>query len=347
MSTIADFFTVSSAPAALKTPRVTHGTTCYIYTYGCCSSCNICIPTASTGTEKWSYEMWGQGGGGASGCCCYYSPYGGGGGQYGAARQTRSTSTPLLICACACSCWCCYYNGMYGHPGQFSRICEGNFIGWTMSTSGGIEGWTCCNYLWSYPYDCNIDKAVWAAPHMTSAFSSGGGGGGGSCRFRALVPNTCNNGNADAFGNPITELARTSTQAAPTSGGSGALPGAYASVGSYYPGGGCCQCGTHTATVWNCNVTERLCFNGSCGYAAGTLGQTGLSNNNYLGIGIGGSSYAGGNAQPYHSCTQTWTWAGCIGQAPGGGGSSSGGCQGSCCYGSVGGAGLIIVSYDN
>ena len=292
--------------------------------------------------------MWGQGGGGASGCCCYYSPRGGGGGEYGAARQSRSTGSPLAVCMCACSCWCCFYNGMGGHPGQFTRICEGNYIGWTMSSSGGYCGWTCCNYLWSYPYNCNLDYAVLALPHMAAAFA-GGGGTPPSCRMQDLVPSSQNDGNAQQnLGDPQICLPIIANQAAPTSGSGGSLPGSYNSANCYFQVNvGCCQCGTHTATVYNCSVTERLYFNGSCGYANGSLGRTGLESNNYLGIGIGGASYAGGNAQPYHGCSNTWTWYGCMGNVPGGGGSSSGGCQGDCCYGSIGGAGLVIVSYDN
>lgn len=346
MSTIADFFTVSSAPSGLKTPRVTHGTTCYRYTYGCCNSCCLCIPTGN-GTQKWAYEMWGQGGGGGQNCCCYYSPRGGGGGEYGAARQSRDTGTPLAVCMCACMCWCCCYGGTCGHPGQFSRICEGNYIGWTMSTGGGYAGWGCCNYLWSYPNDCNLNYAVLAFPFMTAAF--GGGGSTPLCRMQDLVPSSQNDGNSQqSLGDPIVCLPIIATQAAPTATSSGGLPGASTSPYYYFQcAQNCCQCGTHTAAIYNCSVTERLYFNGSCGYANGSLGVAGVQGNNYLGIGIGGASYAGGNAQPYHSCSNSWTWGGCMGNVPGGGGSSSGGCAGDCCYGSIGGAGLVIVSYDN
>lgn len=345
MSTIADFFTMTSgaATAGLATPRVTHGTTCSVYTYGCCSQCCFCIPQASSPGKKWAYEMWGQGGGGASGCCCYYSPYGGGGANYGAARQDRRTDSYLGTCMCACSCWCCFYQGMNGHPGQFAMLCETQTIGWTMSSGGGTQGWTCCNYLWSYPTDCNMDRSILNLAHMKS---SGGGGGGGSCRFAGLVPTTCSSGNP-SLGEPISVLATIALQTAPAA-GSTTAPGAYSTVDCYFaPSGGCCNCGTHNNTVYNCNVTERFCRNGSCGYANAALGTSAIQSNSYLGLGIGGGSYGGANAQPYHSCSGSWTWAGCMGLTPGGGGSSSGGCAGDCCYGSVGGAGLVIVSYDN
>jgi hypothetical protein len=181
---------------------------------------------------------------------------------------------------------------------------------------------------------------------MPTAFG-GGGGAQASCRFKNLVPSTQNDGSAcQGLGNPIVCLPIIANQASPTL-TSGSLPGSYTSIGNYFDAGGCCQCGTHSQAIWNCEVNERICYNGSCGYAAGSMGQSNVQSNNYLGIGIGGAGYSGANAQPYHSCSATWTWAGCMGNVPGGGGSSGGGCQGSCCYGSVGGAGLVIVSYDN
>jgi hypothetical protein len=188
--------------------------------------------------------------------------------------------------------------------------------------------------------------AVLALPFMTSAF--GGGSANPSCRFKNLVGSQYNNGNAcGTLADPYACIPVVAAQAAPTTSSGAALPGSYSDVGSYFGGGGCCQCGTHTGTIWNCSVNERFCFNGSCGYAAGSLGQSGVNSNNYLGIGIGGAAYAGGNAQLYHSCTGAWTWSGCMGNVPGGGGSSSGGCAGDCCFGGLGGAGLVIVSYDN
>jgi len=347
MSTISDFFAVTTATThslATPTPRPTHGTTCQMYTFGCCACCCIHIPTASSTSQTWTYEMWGQGGGGASGCCCYYSPYGGDGGEYGAARQRRSTGTALGIGFCACSCWCCYYNGMNGHPGQFSRLCEHVYHGWTMSSSGGRAGWTCCHYVWHYPCDCNMEYAILGTPAMISST------GGIACRMSGLAIST--NGNACGnMVNPLVCLPIVASQAPPPppAAGAQAQPGSYNNVNCYFVCDSvkCCQCGTHTNTVWVCCLSERFSRGGSCGYAKGSLGSAGIQSNNYLGIGVGGGSYAGGNAQLHHSCTQTWTWHGCMGQVPGGGGSSGGGCQGDCCFGSVGGAGLVIVSYDN
>lgn len=342
MSTIADFFAVAATSNSLETSelRVTHGTTCYLYTYGCCSTCTFTLPAKTVAGQEWAYEMWGQGGGGGSGCCCYYSPYGGSGGEYGAARQERGTSC-FPLCMCACSCWCCYYNGMEGHPGQLSRICEGAVQGLQFSTGGGYRGWTCCNYLWSYPNDCNMGYAVQSLPFMTS----GGGGTPPTCRFADL--NCYINGNADPIGDPIVSLAASAEQEPPAA-AVASLPGSFENVNCYFrPVNVCCQCGTHTSTIWNCNVSERIIRAGSCGYANGSLGNTGVSGNDYLGIGIGGAGFSGGNAQMYHSCSASWNWSGCMGVAPGGGGSSSGGCSGGCCWGSIGGAGLVIISYDN
>lgn len=347
MATIKDYFTVIvSTTPNVATPRVTHGTTCYMYTYGCCSCCCICIPQASSSSQRWTYEMWGQGGGGAAGCCCYYSPQGGGGGQYGAARQSRRTDSYLGIRLCACSCWCCCYNGMNGHPGQFSSICEIATIGWTMSSGGGVQGCVCCFYLWNYPYDCNLDKAVY---NVGSMKSSGSSSLSVACRMQDLYSPDNVNGNAcGSMQDPVVCLPIIQAQGAVAEVQVGVpIPGSYSVASCYYISGSCCQCGTHTGTIWNCNPTECYSWNGSCGYANGALGASGICSNAYIGLGIGGSSWAGGNAQPYHSCSNSWTWGGCMGVVPGGGGSSSGGCAGDCCYGSVGGAGLVIVSYDN
>lgn len=186
-----------------------------------------------------------------------------------------------------------------------------------------------------------MNYAVQSLPFMTT-----GGGTPPTCRFADL--NCYINGNADPIGDPIVALTNSANQEPPEAGSGGSLPGAFENVNCYFtPTIVCCQTGTHASTVWNCNVSERMLRAGSCGYANGSLGSSGVEGNNYLGIGIGGAGFSGGNAQMYHACSNCWNWNGCMGVAPGGGGSSSGGCNGGCCWGSIGGAGLVIVSYDN
>lgn len=357
MSSISDFFTQSSSSSTTVTlPRVTHGTTCQKYTVGCCSACCTCIPTSAT---EWAYEMFGQGAGGAGACCCMYAPWGGRGGHYAAARLSRGASN-LGLCYCACSCWCCS-PAATGHCGQFTRVCACSNLsnagcGFCMMSGGGCcYGCTCCNYACSYVCPCRMDQAV--GTHIDVGLPCGGlstssAGNNVEKGLRDLL-STSQNSNADGGTNETTffDPAFIGTlnlggggSVAPNIGGTD-LCGSSSSIFSK-DGEGCfCHPGnTNKSHDFKCLVTESFDFDGSEGWSTGSM----TCFQSICGhVGVGGAAYAGGGNQTCVNLGSTNYWIGCMGIFPGGGGHSSGMCPGSCCCGSIGGAGVVAISYDN
>lgn len=87
----------------------------------------------------------------------------------------------------------------------------------------------------------------------------------------------------------------------------------------------------------NCFDEYRL---GSCGFSGTGITQL---NDDY---GHGGAAYAGGAVQVKTYSAGNSAYCGECGNFPGGGGQGSGACGGGSCCGSVGGAGLIIISWE-
>ena len=354
MSSISDFFTQSSSSSATAAlPRVTHGTTCQKYTVGCCSACCTCIPA---GVSAWAYEMIGQGAGGAGACCCMYAPWGGRGGHYAAARQSVGSGSQGM-CYCACSCWCCS-PAATGHCGQISRICSCGSLStvgtnWCAMSGGGCcYGCTCCNYACSYICPCRMDQAV--STHIETGLPCGGATATASSLEQGLhsMMNQSTNSNADGGVNESTyfesnfigTLSLAAGGSAPVSIGGTNLCDSSTSIFSKQGEGCFCHPGNSKAHDFKCNVTECFSFDGSEGWSTGSMDcfQSICGH-----VGVGGAAYAGGGNQTCIALGSTNYWIGCMGHFPGGGGHSSGMCPGGCCCGSIGGAGVIAISYDN
>jgi hypothetical protein len=248
MASIKDFFASGSTA---EMTRITHGTTCQQYTWGCCSLCCFCIP--ATSTTAWTVEMWGQGGGGASGCCCEWGCRGGGGANYGASRyENWSCGSAMPMCYCSCTCFCISPSSD-GHPGQFSRVhnCQlSNF----MCIGGGQWGCACCNYggTPSYMQDINPDSDV---NRGSGSSASGTTESGTTITGYQGNNNTTSGSGQDEFGNPFSGLA----------GGSSSGGGSNALDVPYPPQNSSCSSGWMLCTpAANCTLISRR---GACGFS--------------------------------------------------------------------------------
>jgi len=324
----------------------------------------ICVPSTAT---RVVVEMWGQGGGGAPAACCTTGIYGGQGGSYSnkvftGAISPSSMGTCMLFCGCVCTCDCMTMAAggvaICGHNGQFAwlRNCNtvGAMAGWYGCTTGGLGGVPYCEDGWfnrfcyviycqpairfgslptnsEYNVLClDIDKKTkYGIFSMSLAGNSSILGGSqlccaaASCFCATTLQSVTNNG-FQIFSN--SELQATIHQN-----------------------------NNSLNTIFRC--TFCTCFDN---YKLGACGFTDFNEvpNNFVGIiagdrysmiGVGGASYAGGHQQYLHSAA--WgvpsKYQGYAGFFPGGGGKSSSACVTTdLICGSIGGAGLIIISWN-
>jgi len=314
------------------------------------TSCCICVPSNAT---RVVVEMWGQGGGGAGAACCSWGCSGGQGGSYGAkvwegSQAPASTNCCIMFCGCVCACDCrapgCTGQSC-GHPGQFSRLTScstgnptvGGWIGCVNGGAGGCRGgigtsWPCCGCKCNPGYDIqcigvgatNLPEAYQIA-FMSTAQSSACDGGSQSCCAGASC--YCATGYCSAtctgFQHRFNE-----TCIVPSANSS-----ALFSFDQIFPKINC-----------SCFDNYRL---GACGWSkAGNPYLTSCTIWNWCDIGVGGAAYAGGCQQKQNFSMGSWASCGFAGNFPGGGGKSAGACGGPCCCGSIGGAGVILVSWN-
>jgi len=330
MSLLTTLFTASSSTGR-SWCRPTHRTNCAYVIGG--NACCICIPASAT---CFVIEMWGQGGGGAGVCCCMAACFGGQGGDYAWVTCTTS-NTVHTLCACACSCDCCTTGaGVWaGSPGQLSRVTDCSVANtWTVAPSA-CGGSTCC-FGPQGMGNPGCGQMTYFSSHSNTAIT---------CCWTG----TWNNNFGQTYGsdqsyqntsyiNPFSTLAM--------------MP-FYQIQGTSYVSNAngpvtcsCCQC-------------FNFYVRGGCGWSDPGLLSTYASDNScwyqkpiwtYCGSGMGrgGSAYAGGAGQCADcGCNNAYYYGGCGGNAPGGGGSSAnmGYSPGSCCIGSNGAAGLILISW--
>lgn len=331
MSLITSLFTVGSGGSTGRSwCRPTHRTNCIYVTGG--NTCCICIPASAS---CFVIEMWGQGGGGAGVCCCMGACFGGQGGDY--AWVTCQTSAQVhTMCMCVCQCNCCNCNaGLWtGSPGQGASVCDCTLaIGYLVAASA-CGGSTCCNGIQGM--DSPAPAQIGGNPERNVAHSNN-------------AINCC------CFGNWTNSWCYDSCSYEYISNGKNPF-----SIGSQMP---FAQIQGTTSYNVSCACCTRFNFyvRGGCGwnapsiltqYATDQANWYQIPSNTYCGAGYGrgGSSYAGGMGQ----CCDCGSggagsryFGGVNGNAPGGGGSSAsmGYSPGSCCIGSCGGQGLILISW--
>jgi len=322
----------------------------------------ICVPSTAT---RVVVEMWGQGGGGAGANCCQWGIYGGQGGSYSnkvftGVNSPAGMGTCISFCGCVCTCDCMTISPVgsatCGHCGQFSRLRNCNTVGamasWIGCTTGGIGGVPLCdaanawidNYcrsnsycqynirLCSLPFNSeyntlclDINKKSMFSLHMSlsaSATSLGGSQlccGAASCFCAATLTSATGQGSFNT-----NELILSIHQ------NNNALNNIFKCA--------CCACFDN----------YRL---GACGFTDLTdmspLAKAGIFTcNRFAMIGVGGASYAGGAQQHYSLNDGGYIYQGAGGYFPGGGGKGSSTCGAVFCNGSIGGAGLIIISWN-
>jgi len=320
----------------------------------------ICVPSTAT---RVVVEMWGQGGGGSPSACCTTGIYGGQGGSYSSKVfaglcSPATMGTCILFCGCVCTCDCMAVGvlatAVCGHCGQYSWLKNCNQTGiisnWIGCTTGGLGGVPLCaggnwvdtslnstychcisNNYCGLPFNSqyntlclDIDKKTLYALSMSTAGNATNTGGScaqASCFDAAtLTANTVNNPSSFCTNELIMNIHQNNNS----------LNNIFKCI--------CC----------NCFDNYRL---GACGFTdfndATPLSRAGIwTCNRFSTFGIGGASYAGGSQQHGSQSDGNYAFQGWGGNFPGGGGRSSGACGGGCCCGSIGGAGLIIISWN-
>jgi hypothetical protein len=323
--------------------RPTHGANRCVVLAG--TSCCICVPSTAT---RVVIEMWGQGGGGAGAQQCTWGWTGGQGGSYGSKvwegdDAPAATSCCITFCGCVCACDCRVPIGN-GHPGQFSRLTScstGNPTvgGWIGCVNGGVGGqvqflnfsWPCCSCKCNPGYDIQcVGTGATGLPDayhiacMSTAQNSACSGGSMVCCVASAC--YCATGLCSAtcagFQHRVNEVCVV-----------GAAGSDKLTFDQIFPKVNCA-----------CFDNYRL---GACGWSkAGTPYFTSCTIWNWCDIGVGGAAYAGGCQEKRNFSLGSWAYCGFAGNLPGGGGKSSGACGGGCCSGSIGGPGLILVSWD-
>lgn len=345
MSTLSDFFLGSPS-----WNRPTHEANRLAIVGGTSSS--VTVPNTST---RVVIEMWGQGGGGSPGVCCNNGCTGGQGGTYGSkvfelTQSPLSRGQPMLFCGCACACDCRAVgssNGSgfaeCGHPGQFTRLTNCTTTGsapvasWIGCATGGAAGqaFTTNNLSWTCAasgcvgFNTNSDTGcislsgsrptTLAITNMSTAQNSACTGGSSACcagsacyTAATLTSNTC-----VGTQHSVVDIA---VPTPPISG----IDGVFTPV--------------------NCACFDNYRL-GACGWSkvSPLLGYNVTWN--HCDIGVGGASWGGGAQQKQNGSIGNLAACGFAGNFPGGGGKSSGACGGGCCVGSIGGAGLILISW--
>lgn len=303
---------------------------------------SVCVPSTAT---RVVVEMWGQGGGGAGGCCCMWGCVGGQGGSYAyrvfsGATSPRTLGRCMLFCGCVCTCDCMSYD-QSGHPGQCSWLRNCNTAAaapagsWYGVVYGGTPGytyctatsWVCsgCNPDINPQYDTGCMTSSAAIPQYFSicnmSTAQNGACNGGSC--------LCCAGSSCYCAANLCSVTYAGTQHTTAE--------ACVYVGSTTTG----LDRVFEPVACNCFDSYRL---GACGWSkVQNLGYSGTWN--YCDIGVGGASYAGGAQEKRNFSLGSFAYCGFAGNFPGGGGKSSAVCDGGCCWGSIGGGGLILISW--
>lgn len=322
----------SSSTSGIKWERPVHETVGQFSIVSGATGC-VCVPSTAT---RVVVEMWGQGGGGGGACCCSYGSYGGQGGYY-AKKVWEGANSPAALgqcmsfCGCVCSCDCQSYTHD-GHAGQFAWLRNCNTttsapVGcWYGCVPGGYSGYTYCtadNWYcnsWKCRGQYDTDNLInptnnligTSNPYFTCTALNSAGSASCSCGGAGV----CVNGT-----------------------GCNGLPG----IGFSIP--------TVTSSISLDSIFAPItctCFDfmraGACGWTCAQKNSvTNCPQQMYLGV--GGAAYAGGGQQFFSSQTTNSCYCGAGGNFPGGGGRSSGVCGGACNTGSIGGGGLILISW--
>lgn len=311
------------------------------------TSCCICVPNTAT---RVVVEMWGQGGNGGGGRCCTWGATGGQGGSY-ASKVWEGTSAPattgqcMLFCGCVCACDCKVSIGN-GSAGQFSRLTNCNASGgagiggWIGCVNGGAGGcqccagaasWPCCACKYNPGYDIQCVSATttvlpdyYQIACMSTAQSTACDGGSQLCCAGASCYCATNYCSFTCTGHPHCRN----------------------EVCTVAAGGGEAFTFDQIFVKVSCACFDNYRL-GACGWSkAGNPTLGGCTIWNYCDIGVGGAAYAGGCQQKNNFSMGNYAYCGFAGNFPGGGGKTSAACGGGCCCGSIGGAGLILVSWD-
>ena len=315
------------------------------------SACCICVPDTAT---RVVVEMWGQGGGGAPGRCCSWSCTGGQGGSYASkvwegSSAPVTTGQPMRFCGCVCACDCMTFCSMCGHNGQFSRLTNCNTLGgagigsWVGCVAGGCGGqcrqdatsYVCsgCGVNYNTGYDTDCISAASPLPEYYSISNCMSTAQNGSCNGGSM---SCCAGSAcycatqycsstcAGFAHRSNEVCVDTSLSAGSS--------LYKTIDQIFE-----------ARTCTCFDVYKL---GACGWSKGTplIGYNGTWN--FCDWGVGGAAYAGGRQQKNNFSMGNFSYCGWAGNLPGGGGKSSAACGGGCCCGTIGGPGLILVSWN-
>jgi len=325
----------------------------------------ICVPSTAT---RVVVEMWGQGGGGSPGNCQTNGIYGGQGGSYSNKVFTDVNSpacmgTCILFCGCVCTCDCMAIPvagvPTCGHCGQFSWLRNCNTVGamanWYGCTTGGVGGVPLCSHtvFWhealnkcslhfcmygnnitcGLPFNSEYNtlcldinkKTLFALQNMSisnSANLSGGSCVGSSCFCADTLTSASVTGTGTFNTNELTLAIHQNNNSL-----NNIFKCLYCSCFDNYRLGACGFTDLNDATplakagIWTCDISAM--------------------------IGVGGASYAGGSQQHCSNQVSNMAYMGMGGYFPGGGGRSSATYGvGYLCNGSIGGAGLIIISWN-
>lgn len=324
--------------------RPTHGTAgrCVILPG---SACCVCVPSTAT---RAVIEMWGQGGGGAGACCCQWGSSGGQGGSY-AYKVWDATCAPCTFagfsfCGCVCACDCMAPN-CCGHLGQFSRLTMCNALSWVGCVNGGAGGCGCCNAA-SWPCfgctnGCNTGFdicCIRAVASITPEFYHI------PCCMSNAQNGTCNGGSVNCCASSSCYCATNLCSA--TSAGQQHI---FNEINPCFPTGVAASRATFNEIFQSVSC---VCFDvyrlGACGWSKSGACDNGITSCgiwNFCWIGVGGAAYAGGNQEHRNFSVGNYAYCGYAGNFPGGGGKSAGACGGGFCNGSIGGGGLILISW--
>lgn len=333
MALITSLFTVGSAGASTARAwcRPTHRTNC-AYVIGA-NSCCICIPASAT---CYVIEMWGQGGGGGGVCCCMGALYGGQAGSYGFVTCTTSGQVhTMCMCSCVCTCASC---GTTGMPGQLSVVCDCSLsINWTVA-GNACGGMACCNGIQTMgaggcstcggSYSRNPAHANMSINCCCFGQWIAQIGVGHTC-VSHWTTETCDTRDMFQLGANMPFLQRQGTNAY-------GCTCACCTRFNFYVQGACGWSAPDLVSVYGSDTCNGQLYNKpTCTYCGAGL------------YGSGGTAYAGGAGQCCNCDMGNYYWQGADGNFPGGGGSNAGHMYspGSCCIGSCGGFGLILISW--
>lgn len=254
----------------------------------------------------------------------------------------------MFFCGCVCACDCISVGSLGantpGHPGQFSRLTNCNTLGgtgiggWIGCVNGGAAGQGCCtatSWVCIGGPNCNSQFNTRCVSAVTTTLPTAYS----VCQMSTAQSTTCSGGSQLCCAGASCFCAATLCS--------------FTCVGTQHCFNELCAC---TAPQVQCGldlIFPRVacnCFDnyrrGACGWSCVTPGLGYNATWNWCDIGVGGAAYAGGAEQRNTFSNGNFAYCGWAGNFPGGGGHGGSACGGATCNGSIGGAGLIIISWD-